>query len=377
MKLRPRVVPIVLAGGRGTRLHELTDRTCKPALPMGRHDRMVDWTMDNLLRSGAETVFIATQYCAQDLAGYLHEAWAGRFAGGIATREGIHCTGRACGYTGTADAVRWNMPALRDAGAELVLVTAADHIYNMDFSAMVAAHLDSGAPVTVAASVVAKRHACEFGVFEEDEHGRILSFAEKPDHPVEMRQQPGCSLVSMGIYMFNTDWLEEALNGSGVDFGHDILPHAYRKNEANCYRATNVNGAPIYWKDVGTLDAYRESWLELEREPWRCPSPSGRATCGDDHLASQGTVALPGAIISPEARVRNAILTDGVRLRPGERIGWDVDEDKKWFRVTQGGTVVVTPRMLARRDTMGTPRVRTGTPVQGIDRSATLKEQRP
>ncbi len=345
-----KIVPVMLAGGRGSRLYELTDANCKPALPMGLNDRIVDWTMHGLAKAGFDTVVVATQYRAHQLGTYLDGRWRDSFSDGLSIREGISTTGRPAGYAGTADAVRCNMDHLRATGADLVLVVAADHVYSMDFSAMVDAHIESGAPVTVAASVVDKSKARDFGVFEEAADGRIVSFTEKPSSPVEIGNQPGCSLVSMGIYIFDMKWLDDALASRGDDFGHDILPRAYARNEANCYRAVTANGAPIYWKDVGTLDAYRETWISMEQKPWLCSAPSGCLTRTDDRLLMQGTVALPGCSVSLGAQVRNAILASGVRLEPGETIGLDRSEDRRWFRVTGQGTVLVTPQMIARRN---------------------------
>lgn len=352
MKRIPKLVPVMLAGGRGSRLYELTDHMCKPALPMGHNDRMVDWTMENLRRTGAETVLIATQYKSLELSKYLKKIWGNRFANGLAVKQGTRITGKAAGYEGTAHAVRCNMDALRDMGAELVLVVAADHIYNLDLTAMVEAHVESGAPVSAAASVVYKTEACQFGVFEEADDGRILSFAEKPSDPAEIQGRSGHSLVSMGIYLFDMAWLEAAFADPLTDFGHDVLPLAYKQGNAICYRAATLNGAPIYWKDIDTIDAYRETWLALERQPWICPSPSGLPTQSNERLLTHDTIALPGAIVSPHAHIRNAILTGGVRLADHEYIGYDREIDEKWFRITDCGTVVVTPEMLARRTAM-------------------------
>lgn len=350
MENQGRVAAVMLAGGKGNRLHELTKQTCKPALPVNGESRIVDWTLRNVVLSGLTDLIVATQYQPRVLESHLATVWADRFQGRLRIRNGVACTGQPAGYAGTADAVRCNLADLRDIGAEHVLVVAADHIYSMDYGAMIRAHVDSGAEVTVAANLVRSSEACAFGVFEEDDTGRVRSFSEKPERPVELKNQPGCSLVSMGIYVFDMRWLDEALSVPGDDFGHDVLPRAYAEGRAHCYRVLTPNGAPIFWRDVGTLDSYRETCLTLQREPWTCPAPFGRLSPPDTRLSRNGTVALPGSRIDPGAQVRNAIVAPGGRIRAGDKIGVDHEEDRRWFRVTAGGTVLVTPEMLERRN---------------------------
>lgn len=386
-------VAILLAGGRGSRLHELTDDRAKPAVAFGSRHRIVDFTLENLRRSGLGQVLVATQYCAGPLEEYLNRCWRPVFGTGLRLRRaggaGMAATslvGRS--YEGTADAVWKNAAEIDALAPREVVVLSADHVYAMDYGPMIAAHRASGAAVTIAADVVPLAEARAFGCVEATETGRILAFAEKPRTPPAMAGDPGRALVSMGIYVFDWAWLRERLRrdaadpASAHDFGHDILPGAVAQGEAQVFRSEGPGGRPFYWRDVGTLDAFRETWLAFEAgAPCRVPEGAGASLRArgvtdprvaaalrqaDAALDDEGAVVplagrragraeladsvlMPGARLAEGCRLRRVILAPGVRLSEGMVIGHDPQEDARWFRVTPGGTTLVTPQMLARR----------------------------
>lgn len=250
-------VAVVLAGGQGTRLFELTSRECKPALPFARFHRIVDFTLASLARSGVDRVILGTQYRPETLTLHVQEVWSGAWADGNFTlRSGQEVAG---GYAGTADVLRANAAALDAMGAREVLVVAADHIYAMDYRHFVAAHRESGAPLTVAAMPVPREAASRFGIVTEGPGKRIAGFAEKPAQPAAMFGDAERSLASLGIYVIDWAWLREALRDPKVlDFGEDVIPLAVGRGEAAVWRWEG------YWRDVGTLDGLRESWLDFE-----------------------------------------------------------------------------------------------------------------
>ncbi|MGP3695787.1 sugar phosphate nucleotidyltransferase [Rhodobacter sp. NSM] len=375
---------VLLAGGRGSRLHELTASQCKPALPFAGSRRIVDFTIANVVRSGLTRMIVATQYRPTSLARHLESFWAPRFpAGGLMLREGPSVTGTPEGYGGTAAAVTANLAELRSAGARELVVLAADHVYEMDYAALVAAHRASGASATVAVDTVPRDRARAFGVVRTDEGGRIESFLEKPDHVPPDPALPGRAMVSMGIYVFDFDWLASVLRmvpGATQDFGNDILPLAVALGEAQAYR---VPGDGFYWRDVGTLDAYRRAQLDFTRGEPPCTLPPQVAASEHEMKAASGelvqfafrmqtggislhaprlgagtpgrwcmldeSVLLPGARVAPGVRLTRAIVAPGTSVPSGLVIGEDPDEDARWFRRSEEGTVLVTTQMLARR----------------------------
>lgn len=222
-------VAILLAGGRGSRLFELTDRTCKPALPFVRRRRIVDFTMENIARAGMRKVIVASQFRAEPLETHLHSAWGRRFgSAGLAFRRGSDLAGAALRYGGTADAVWKNAAEIAALGAREVMILSADHIYEMDYGPMIAAHRASGARITLAATVVGRHDARGFGVIGAAPGGQITDFTEKPDEPQTLPGDPEHALASMGIYLCDWVWLRRMLAEdalccrSTLDFGHDI-----------------------------------------------------------------------------------------------------------------------------------------------------------
>lgn len=375
------VVAVVLAGGQGTRLFELTSRECKPALPFARFHRIIDFTLASLLRSGVGQVILGTQYRPETLTAHVRDVWSGAWDNGIAVLSGQDVAeGR--GYAGTADVLRANADKLDAMGAREVLVVAADHIYAMDYRHFVAAHRESGAPLTLAAMPVAREEASRFGVVTEGPGKRIAGFAEKPAQPAAMFGDPDRALASLGIYVIDWAWLREALRDPKVlDFGEDVIPLAVGRGEAAVWRWEG------YWRDVGTLDGLRESWLDFEAAPPPCQRPfvpgmkvtlptelsprepfqasvnlgglrlmSPLVGSGDPArwTALDRSILMPGARVAPGVRLSNVIVAPGTVVPHGLQIGEDPEEDRRWFRVS-GDTTLVTSAMLARRGALRTP----------------------
>lgn len=377
-----KTVAVVLAGGQGTRLFELTSRECKPALPFARFHRIVDFTLASLLRSGVGQVILGTQYRPETLTAHVREVWSGAWSdGGLAIGDGQDAdNGR--GYAGTADVLRANAAALDAMGAREVLVVAADHIYAMDYRHFVAAHRESGAPLTLAALPVPRDEASRFGVVTEGPGGRIAGFAEKPEQPTAMFGDPEQSLASLGIYVIDWAWLRDVLKDPQVlDFGEDVIPLAVRRGDAAVWRWAG------YWRDVGTLDGLRESWLDFEASPPPCRRPfvpgmkvsvpndvsqrdpfQASVNLGGLRLMSpligngdpsrwtalDRTILMPGARVAPGVRLSNVIVAPGTVIPHGMQIGDDPEEDRRWFRVS-GDTTLVTSAMLARRGALRAP----------------------
>jgi glucose-1-phosphate adenylyltransferase len=369
-------VAVVLAGGQGTRLHELTQRDCKPALPFARFHRIVDFAMAGLVRSGIDRILVATQYCPGPLTDHLTRSWAPALPpGGLILRHGPDVAPGA-GYQGTANVLRANAPLLDAMGARQMLVLAADHVYEMDFRPLLSAHRASGAPITLAAMPVPRAEASRFGILTAGPGSRIAAFTEKPDQPAAMPGDPAQALASLGIYAVDWPWLRDRLQNPRLqDFGQDVIPQAVDRGEAAFWRWRG------YWRDVGTLDSLREAWLDFDTAPTPCRRPlvSGMAVdpphswlrpdrfrlstaqgglrlmaplLGPDDparwAALDRSILMPRAQVGPGVRLTNVIVAPGTIIADGMRIGEDPDEDRRWFRVA-GDTVLVTPMMLARR----------------------------
>jgi glucose-1-phosphate adenylyltransferase len=380
------VTGVLLAGGQGTRLHELTKAEAKPAVFFGGNRRIIDFTLANAVQAGIESLIVATQYRPETLHTHIPAQWGRHFRGdGLILREGLAATGR--GYLGTADAVWANAAQLDALGTEDVIVLSGDHVYQMDYAAMVAAHRDSGADVTLAATTVPMPEARGFGVIEADAKGRVTGFVEKPLHPPTLADAPGRSLVNMGIYVFNWRWLRAVLAADAADplsthdFGKDILPVAVHHAQMQVWRS-GVAGDEPYWRDVGTLDAYRLAQLDFQsgRPPFALPglgapsahdalqfgfalglpglslrAPRHRPDAPDRWTLLEDSVVLPGARVGTGVRLSKTIVAPGTNVPAGLVIGEDPEDDARWFRRTEGGTVLVTTPMIVRR-AMSRPR---------------------
>ncbi|WP_045387536.1 sugar phosphate nucleotidyltransferase [Falsirhodobacter sp. alg1] len=379
-----RTLGVLLAGGQGSRLFELTGAECKPALPFGETRRIVDFTVAGAVRSGIRNLLVGTQYCPATLEAHMTSRWGHAF-NSIHMRHGPTVTGTAEGYAGTAAVLSDNISDIDASGAAEVVVLAGDHVYDMDIAAMIADHRSAGAQVTVAVDAVPLSDASSFGVMGTDADGRIRMFVEKPRNPPHMPGDPSRALASMGIYVFNWKWLRQVLLAdranpeSSHDFGKDILPHAVAEGVAFAHtRKADADGHAPYWRDVGTLDAFRLSWIDLRDGLARCRLPETAAplhrtlTPGQSGWAGysiqagglslmpplggtrrwtllDGTVVLPGARIEPGARLTRAIVAPGTIIPADLVVGENASEDARWFRVTAGGTTLVTAPMLARR----------------------------
>lgn len=392
---------MVLAGGRGSRLGALTRRRVKPAVPFGGRYRIIDFTLSNCVNSGVRQIGVLTQYKAHSLIQHLQRGWSwfhhefGEFVELLPAQQRI---GESW-YQGTADAIHQNSDIIRHHDPRFVMVLGGDHVYKMDYGAMLGFHLKSGADVTVGCIPVPVHQARAFGVMQVDAHGRVVEFEEKPECPKPMPDQPDMALASMGIYVFNTDYLLERLHEDSLDphsshdFGKDVIPRAVRDSVvcAFAFRDAVTDGAG-YWRDVGDLDSYWRANLELldvqpelnlyDRqwpiwtlqeqtppakfvfdEPGRCGMATGSMIAGgcivsgarvarsllfSSVVVEQGSmvedsILLPDVYIGRNCRIRRAIIDNGCRIEDGTVIGEDFQADAARFHVSAGGVVLVSP----------------------------------
>ena len=402
---------IVLAGGRGSRLAELTDWRAKPAVPFGGKFRIIDFALSNCVNSGIRRIGVCTQYKAQSLIRHLQRGWSfleGRFDEFV---ELLPAQQRVTAdwYRGTADAVYQNIDILRRHRRKYVLILAGDHVYKMDYTRMLADHVASGAVMTVACIEVPLADASQFGVMTVDAQRRVSAFDEKPAQPAAMPGRPDAVLASMGIYVFDEAFLYEQLirdaedEGSSHDFGKDLIPWLIRSGlhvHAHAFRDSCVNmsnGVP-YWRDVGTLDAYWQANMELTRVvpdlnlydvDWPIWSyqeqlppakfvfdDDGRRGMAVDSLISGGcivsgsvvrrsvlfsqvrvqdycdiedSVILPNVEIGNNVTLRRVLVDKHCRLPDGLTAGVDAEADRKRFHVTERGVTVIVPESLGQR----------------------------
>jgi glucose-1-phosphate adenylyltransferase len=407
---------IVLAGGRGSRLMQLTDWRAKPAVPFGGKFRIIDFALSNCVNSGIRRIGVATQYKAQSLIRHIQHAWSfleGRFHEGVDLMPAQQMMGEGW-YRGTADAVWQNIDLLHHNRPKYVLVLSGDHVYKMDYGRMLAEHVWNDAELTVGCIDVPLEDAKAFGVMAIDDNSRVTGFVEKPPSPPPMPGNPERALASMGIYVFNADFLYEQLARdshdpeSNNDFGKDIIPYLLANNGrvfAHSFKNSCVGGSSPdnpYWRDVGTIDAYWEANMELTKvspelnmydEEWPIwthqeQMPPAKFVFDDenrrgmavDSLVSGGdiisgatvrrsllfsrvnaydgalvedSVILQGVDIGAGAKIRRAVIDKRCKIPPGMKIGYDIEEDRKRFYVSEKGIVLVTQDMLGQR----TPRI--------------------
>src|SRR5687767_550490 len=268
---------IVLAGGRGTRLKQLTDWRAKPAVPFGGKHRIIDFSLSNCVNSGVRRIGVLTQYKAHSLIQHVRRGWSfldadlQEFIDLLPAQQRVQDSW----YQGTADAVFQNLDIINMSSPQFILVLAGDHVYKMDYGVMLAEHVAARADVTVACIEVARSDGQAFGIVQVDPDRRVIAFREKPADPDPIPDRPECSLASMGVYVFNATFLyqrlrdDARLKSSAHDFGHDILPSLIGNADVRAHSFTNscvnmANGVP-YWRDVGTLDAYWEANIDLTR----------------------------------------------------------------------------------------------------------------
>ncbi len=404
-------VAIVLAGGRGSRLGRLTDWRAKPAVPFGGKFRIIDFPLSNCINSGIRRIGICTQYKAQSLIRHIQRGWSfldGRFQEFV---ELLPAQQRVTAdwYKGTADAVFQNLYILRSHDPEFVLVLAGDHIYKMDYNRMLAEHVAKSADISIACMEVPIEEARGFGVMGVDADQRVVDFTEKPDDPAPVPGRTDVALASMGIYVFNANFLYEQLardsddKKSTHDFGKDIIPHMLRRGYrvyAHRFSDSCVNmteGRP-YWRDVGTVDAYWEANMEMTKvvpdlnmydQDWpiwtyqeQLPPAKfvfdydDRRGLASDSLVSGGCIisgasvrrsllfssvhvhsyaSVEDSVILPHVDVgRNVVLKRAVvekycRLPDGLTVGLNPEEDRRRFHVTENGVTLIVPAMLGER----------------------------
>jgi glucose-1-phosphate adenylyltransferase len=397
---------LILAGGRGSRLKHLTLWRAKPSVPFGGKFRIIDFPLSNCMNSGIRRVGVLTQYKAHSLIKHIQRGWGflrgelGEFVELLPAQQRIETSW----YTGTADAVYQNLDIIRNHDPQYVLVLAGDHVYKMDYGAMLVHHIDSGADVTVGCVEVPVARASEFGVMTMNEQGRIVDFQEKPEQPEPMPGRPGIALASMGIYLFNTKFLYEQLIRdadtaySAHDFGKNVIPSLIDSYRVMAYPFRDpATGQQPYWRDVGTIDAFWEANIELvgitpELNLYDAKWPiwtyqeqlppakfvfddDDRRGMAVDSMVSGGcvisgsrirhsllfsdvkvhsyceiadSVVLPDVEIHRHCRLKRVVIDKGCNVPEGTVIGENFEEDARRFYVSPGGVVLVTPEMLGQ-----------------------------
>ncbi|MEX0960879.1 MAG: glucose-1-phosphate adenylyltransferase [Burkholderiales bacterium] len=399
---------LVLAGGRGSRLKNLTDWRAKPAVPFGGKFRIIDFPLSNCVNSGIRRIGVATQYKSHSLLRHLQRGWSfldGRFDEFVDVLPASQRVSEQSWYQGTADAVYQNLDILRSYRPEYVLILAGDHVYKMDYGRLLAYHVAKQADMTVACLEVPLDEAKSFGVMGVNDDMRVIEFAEKPSAPKPVPGEPGMALASMGIYVFNADFLYDQLqrdteNGtSSHDFGKDLIPYIVPRCRVFAQRfsesCVTEPDKPPYWRDVGTVDAYWEASLDLTRVTpdlnmydtawpiWTHQEqlPPAKFVFDDedrrghaiDSLVSGGCVVsgstvrrslmfssvrvhsyctiedaviLPEVVVNRHCVLKRCVIDKRCILPEGLQVGVDPAEDRKRFYVSERGVVLVTPDML-------------------------------
>nr|WP_207161190.1 glucose-1-phosphate adenylyltransferase [Halorhodospira halophila] len=396
---------LILAGGRGTRLHELTQWRAKPAVPFGGKFRIIDFPLSNCINSGVRRIGVLTQYKAHSLIRHIRQGWSslssdfGEFIELLPAQQRIADSW----YLGTADAVYQSLDIVRLHDPDYVLILAGDHIYKMDYGPLLAYHVERGADVTVSCLEVAIEEATAFGVMAIDEENRVVRFDEKPAQPAPIPGRADRALASMGVYVFNRDFLfrtlgADARTSSEHDFGKDIIPQLIDQARVVAYPFRDLStGEQAYWRDVGTIDAFWKTNLELidvtpelnlydrewpiwtfqeqlppakfvfDEEDRRGTVVDSMVSGGciisgaqlrrsllfssvivDERTRVEDSVILPEAHIGPGCRIRNAVIDKYCHIEAGTVIGEDPEADAQRFTVSPNGVVLVTPEMLGQ-----------------------------
>ncbi len=406
-RLTRETLALILAGGRGSRLKQLTLWRAKPATPFGGKYRIIDFPLSNCLNSGIRRVCVLTQYKAHSLIQHIQRGWGflrGEFGEFVELLPAQQRLDEASWYKGTADAVYQNLDIIRNHEPEFVLILAGDHIYKMDYGPMLAHHVESKADVTLGCIETPRERAHEFGVVTVNERGEITQFIEKPENPEGLPGRSDTTLVSMGIYVFNTAFLYQQLlddaerADSDHDFSRDILPVLLEHYRVVAYPFQDVQTkAQSYWRDVGTVDAFWSANMEivgidpelnLYDRNWpiwtyqdQAPpakfvfDDDGRRGMAVDSMVADGCIVSGGyvnhsllfprvqvhsyvhlrdAVVLPEVdigrycRLRKVIIDRGCVIPPGTVIGEDTEEDVRRFYRTKQGVVLVTREMLGQ-----------------------------
>lgn len=403
--LTKQTMALVLAGGRGSRLEQLTDWRAKPSVPFGGKFRIIDFPLSNCINSGIRRIAVLTQYKADSLIKHLVNGWGflrGEFGEFIDIIPAQQRTGGDW-YLGTADAVYQNIDIIRNRGPKYIVILAGDHVYKMDYGQMLAYHANNEADLTIGCLEVTLEEAKGFGVMHVDNDNRVKAFVEKPANPPSIPGREGTALASMGIYVFDAEFLykqlvrDAAKENSSSDFGHDIIPSIIDKYQIYAYPFLNLQGGQAYWRDVGTIDSYWEANMELVSvnpgmnlydQTWpiwtyqqqNAPAKfvfdddERRGTAVDSTISGgcvisgatvrrsllfsdvrvnsyslvEDSVVLPYVNIGRSCRIKKAILDKGCQIPEGTIIGENTEEDAKRFSVSPGGVVLVTPEMLGQ-----------------------------
>ncbi|MGZ5008458.1 MAG: glucose-1-phosphate adenylyltransferase [Methylobacter sp.] len=401
-------VSLILAGGRGSRLMNMTDWRAKPAVPFGGKFRIIDFPLSNCINSGIRKIGVLTQYKADSLIRHIQQGWGflrGEFGEFVHLMPAQQRHDENSWYQGTADAVFQNIDILRSLNPTHILVLAGDHIYKMDYGAMLADHVQKNADLTIGCIEVSLTDATAFGVMDVDSNRRVKAFVEKPEHPPVMPGRTDTALASMGIYIFNAGFLFEQLikdadtQGSSHDFGKDIIPAVIDKYVVNAYPFLDLqSGEQSYWRDVGTIDAYWSANMELiaiepgmnlydktwpiwtyqeqtppakfvfDNEDRRGQAVDSMISGGcvisgakvrhsllfsnvrvNSYTTLQDSIVMPEVNIGRHCRITKAIIEKGCHVPEGTVIGEDRAEDEKRFCVSPGGVVLVTSEMLGQQ----------------------------
>ncbi len=400
-------VALILAGGRGSRLKNMTDWRAKPAVPFGGKFRIIDFPLSNCINSGIRKIGVLTQYKSDSLNRHIQQGWGflkGEFGEYVDLLPAQQRHDEDSWYLGTADAIYQNIDILRSRNPEHIIILAGDHIYKMDYGAMLADHVSQGADLTIGCLEVSLEEAKAFGVMHVDENRRVKDFVEKPENPPHMPDREDTALASMGIYVFNTEFLFEQLVKDGDnpdsthDFGHDIIPSVIDDYNINAYPFLNLQGEQSYWRDVGTIDAYWSANMELigvkpnlnlYDQTWpiwthQIQTPPAKFVFDDDDRRGQAidsmvsggcvisgatvrhsllfsgvrinsysviedSLILPEVNIGRHCRIKKAIIEKGCQVPEGTIIGENKADDEERFHVSPEGVVLVTPDMLGEK----------------------------
>lgn len=395
------ILAMILAGGKGERLHPLTLHRAKPAVPFGGIYRIVDFTLSNCINSGVRKIAVLTQYKSMSLDKHLRLGWnffSGELNEYIIPVPPQQRVGEKW-YQGTADAIYQNIYMIEKDAPDHLLILAGDHIYKMDYSEMFRFHRERQADATVAAIEVPRKGASSFGIVEVDRDYRVIGFEEKPEDPKPIPGRPDLAFASMGIYLFNTKKIVEhlqfdALRDTAHDFGKNIIPEMLRTSRVFAYNFIDENKKEAkYWRDVGTIDAYWEANMDLVSvdpllnlydrawpiRTYQAQNPpakfvfaqekkGGRLGIALDSIVAHGSIVSGGrvqnSVLSPNVRInsysdvresilmenvdigrhcriRKAIIDKDVKIPPGTEIGYDIKEDRRRFHVSPGGVVVI------------------------------------
>jgi glucose-1-phosphate adenylyltransferase len=405
-RLTRETLALVMAGGRGSRLMQLTTTRAKPAVPFGGKFRIIDFTLSNCINSGIRRVGVLTQYKSHSLIRHLQQGWGflrGQFGEFVELLPAEQRSETPSWYSGTADAVFQNIEFIKQHQPAQVLVLAGDHIYKMDYGPMLAQHAKSGAQITVGCLEVPLAEATSFGVMAVDGNSRVVEFDEKPSQPKSIPGRDGVALASMGIYVFDARFLLERLskdagiNESSHDFGKDVVPSAISGGKVFAYPFRDLNDPQRqgYWRDVGTVDAFWKGNLELtavlpelnlydtQWPIWTLQEqvPPAKFVFDDeemrgsavDSLISGGCIVagssvhnsvmfvnacvergtrvdssllLPGVRVGRNCTISRAIIDEGCVIPDGTQIGRNRELDRKLYHVSEGGVTLVTREML-------------------------------